>query len=372
MASTSTDRRHGVNSGAAVKVPVRVATTAAITLSGEQTIDGVAVVDGDRVLVKDQASGSANGIYVCDTGIWERDADFDGSYDVKSGTFVYARSGSTNTGFWYITTSDPITIGTTSLTFARASTVLATITAFVQTLLDDADADSFVQTLVAALTAEASPATDDVVLLGDTSESKGNKMTLENVLKVINLLTEDTNPVRDLDFGVTYDASASGPKKVAVKNYGQLVQRVRVSNANYVSTAGASIPFDNSIPQSTEGLVIIANGAITPKSATNILRFFVSIPIFMDAAGTGTVTISLIPNAGGDALAATSMFLAAASGGTLTMQHEVVAGAVTAQTFKVHVGPSAGARTVYINGNDTERKFGGVSVADLIIEEIVP
>src|SRR5687767_7839748 len=100
MASTSTDRRHSVNSGSALKVPCKAATTAAITLNGEQTVDGVACVDGDRVLVKDQASGVNNGIYTVDTGDWERAVDFNGSYQAKEGTFVFVTDGSTNTGFW--------------------------------------------------------------------------------------------------------------------------------------------------------------------------------------------------------------------------------------------------------------------------------
>lgn len=121
MTTTSTDRRQGVTSGAAIKVPCRAATTAAVTLSGEQTVDGVALVDGDRCLVKDQASGVDNGIYmvVANTS-WERDKDWDGTFDVKRGTLVYVTSGTQNAGFWAVTTADPITIGTTSVAIARA------------------------------------------------------------------------------------------------------------------------------------------------------------------------------------------------------------------------------------------------------------
>lgn len=120
MTTTSTFRRQGVNAGLGIKAPVRVATTANITLSGEQTIDGVAVVTDDRVLVKDQTTGADNGIYRADTSTWQRDVDFDGANDVKCGTLVYVHSGTTNKGFWAVTTADDITIGTTSISFARA------------------------------------------------------------------------------------------------------------------------------------------------------------------------------------------------------------------------------------------------------------
>ena len=105
----------------AVKVPVKAATTANITLSGEQTIDGVSCVSGDRVLVKDQTTASANGIYDVDTGTWTRALDFAGAFNIVKGTLIYVNPGGTSNGdAWFrISTDDPITIGTTSLAFAR-------------------------------------------------------------------------------------------------------------------------------------------------------------------------------------------------------------------------------------------------------------
>ncbi len=115
-----TDRTTGLVGNTGIKQPVKAATTANITLSGEQTIDGIACVTGDRVLVKDQTSGVDNGIYEVDTGTWSRTKDFDGTYDTVSGTMVRVNQGSTNgDGLFIVSTSDPITIGTTSLTFLQ-------------------------------------------------------------------------------------------------------------------------------------------------------------------------------------------------------------------------------------------------------------
>lgn len=101
------------------KDPVRAATTANITLSGEQTIDGVAIVSGDRVLVKDQSTGSANGIYVAAAGAWTRAADFDQSSEVL-GASVFVSEGTDNgNSQWFMTTDAPITIDTTSLVWAK-------------------------------------------------------------------------------------------------------------------------------------------------------------------------------------------------------------------------------------------------------------
>lgn len=93
---TATDRIYGLNTALAFKAPCRVGTTAAITLSGTQTIDGVAVVAGDRVLVMDQAALTANGIYVVAADTWTRAADFAGTRDAIQGTMVYVTSGTVN------------------------------------------------------------------------------------------------------------------------------------------------------------------------------------------------------------------------------------------------------------------------------------
>lgn len=116
------DRTTGLVGHTGIKQPVKAATTANITLSGEQTIDGVACVTDDRVLVKNQTTGSENGIYVVDTGAWTRAKDFNGVYDIVSGTMVRVNQGSANANAWFVvSTSDPITIGTTSLSFSRES-----------------------------------------------------------------------------------------------------------------------------------------------------------------------------------------------------------------------------------------------------------
>ena len=111
-------------SGLDVKQSVRAATTANITLSNTQTVDGVALSVGDRVLVKDQTTGSQNGIYVVAAGAWSRatDADNNPGGEVTSGMFCFVEEGTVNsdTGF-VLTTNDPITLGTTALSFALFS-----------------------------------------------------------------------------------------------------------------------------------------------------------------------------------------------------------------------------------------------------------
>ena len=102
-----------------VKRAVRVATTANITLSGTQTIDGIAVVAGDRVLVKNQSTASQNGIYVVAAGAWSRSADADAATEI-AGAQVAVDLGTTNGGTtWDTDFKSSDTLGTTSMTWFR-------------------------------------------------------------------------------------------------------------------------------------------------------------------------------------------------------------------------------------------------------------
>lgn len=105
-----------------LKQAVAVATTANITLSGLQTIDGYTTVDGDRVLVKNQTTGSANGIYVAVAGSWTRALDADTAVEL-SGATVFVQNGTTNGSKTFTCTTSNITLGTTSLTFTDTTTV---------------------------------------------------------------------------------------------------------------------------------------------------------------------------------------------------------------------------------------------------------
>lgn len=108
-----------VQNGTDWKESVRVATTGNITLSGLQTIDGVTVVASDRVLVKDQSSAAANGIYLAASGAWTRAADaVQGVLTADAAVFV--EEGSTQADSqWRLTTNNPITVGSTALAFAQ-------------------------------------------------------------------------------------------------------------------------------------------------------------------------------------------------------------------------------------------------------------
>lgn len=102
------------------KKSVRIATESNDTLSGLAARDGITPVAGNRVLVKAQSTASANGIYDAASGAWSRSADFDTSPKAQSGTFIVVQEGSVNADkVFQLTTNEPITLGSTSLTFSE-------------------------------------------------------------------------------------------------------------------------------------------------------------------------------------------------------------------------------------------------------------
>ncbi len=108
------------NPDLAIKAPVRVATTGSgITLSGLQTIDGVALAAGDRVLVKDQTDATTNGIYNAQTSTWTRTIDANNNSQFAQGLMVAVAGGAVNAnGLFRLTTANPITLGTSALTWS--------------------------------------------------------------------------------------------------------------------------------------------------------------------------------------------------------------------------------------------------------------
>ncbi len=131
VGSTDLTNKYYVDSlavGLSFKNPVLCGTTANITLSGLQTLDGVTVTAGTRVLVKNQTNQAQNGIYIVSTGSWFRSSDAD-TYDELVAAFLFVESGSTQAGTaWFCTSQPGGTLGTTPITwtsFALSSSYTA-------------------------------------------------------------------------------------------------------------------------------------------------------------------------------------------------------------------------------------------------------
>ncbi|MBB6730065.1 pyocin knob domain-containing protein [Cohnella zeiphila] len=131
----------------AINADVRAATIGNIGLSGLQTIDGVTLRAGDRVLVKDQTTGSDNGIYIATTDTWSRAPDADTSAKLAAGLFAHVKEGNTYVGTGWIlatTGTGTVTLGSTSLTFVQKTGAGAATDAVIgsRTIDDSIVADS--------------------------------------------------------------------------------------------------------------------------------------------------------------------------------------------------------------------------------------
>jgi hypothetical protein len=112
----------GVAQGLDVKQSVSAIARGNITLSGPQTIDGVALVAGDRVLVSGQTTGSANGIYVVAASAWSRASDMDTGSDA-AGAFCFVEQGTVNADSGWVCTNNKgaAVVGTDALVFSQFS-----------------------------------------------------------------------------------------------------------------------------------------------------------------------------------------------------------------------------------------------------------
>lgn len=110
------------------KQAVRVVSISNVTLAGgaPNSVDGVTLSLNDRVLVAGQTGGAQNGIYYVTTlgsganGTWTRAVDTNTTGELLSGTIVMVTEGTTYADTqWKLTTNDPITLGSTDLTFVQ-------------------------------------------------------------------------------------------------------------------------------------------------------------------------------------------------------------------------------------------------------------
>jgi hypothetical protein len=152
---------------------------------------------------------------------------------------------------------------------------------------------------------------------------------------------------------------------------GQIIQRQRVTDSSAASTS-VVIPFDDTVPQNTEGAQNMSL-AITPTSAANLLDVEHTGVYGANAAGE-LAQVALFRDATAGALhaifGAQSQSVNGISG-PVSLKYCVIAGSISATTFKTRYGPSGGSNTLTFNGAASAGKYGGVSVSALQISELM-
>jgi hypothetical protein len=261
---------------------VRVATTANITLSGTQTIDGVSVVAGNRVLVKDQTDQKTNGIYVVDASTWSRAADADNtpSGELKGGDFCLVLEGG-QSGYGYVcSNTSAITIGSTNITYTAFNSAKAIIAG-------------------SGLT-ESTPGTLDIATGGVTSAMIENGTIVDGDINASAAIAQSKIS------GLTADLAAKAPTSAPT-----FTGLVTLSSSGIAFTDGTQtlegVPSRTPIIQKTASYTLSAlterddliemgsSSAITlsiPTDAT--LNFPIGTSIDILQTGTGQVTIAAV------------------------------------------------------------------------------
>ena len=157
------------------KEPVLCATTANITLSGEQTLDSATTTSTSRVLVKDQTATEENGVYITDASTWSRATPLD-TWDEHVGAAVIVSEGSANGDSAYICTVDSGgTLETTSITWASLSQVYTTATTTAEGIVEFA---TNAEALTGTSTSLALSASNVPTIKGVAQTSKSTAYTL--------------------------------------------------------------------------------------------------------------------------------------------------------------------------------------------------
>lgn len=146
-----------------------------------------------------------------------------------------------------------------------------------------------------------------------------------------------------------------------------VVVQTAYSQSGTVATGTTTTPYDNTIPQSSEGTQFMSV-SITPRNVNNILK--VTTVFWGAISATSTdLTVALFRDSIANALSAVSTFGATNQRVCLTFVHYVVAGSLDATTFKVRAGGSS-ASTITFNGSGGGQIFGGVAGSSITVEEI--
>jgi len=271
--------------GLDTKASVVAGTTVNITLSGTQTIDGIVLVSGDRVLVKNQTASADNGLYLCAAGAWTRTTDMDTWAEVP-GAYVFVETGSTlaDTG-WVCTSNAGGTIGVTAITWAQfsgAGSGVSSIT-FGSTGLTPATATTGAVTVAGTLavanggTGQASTLTQYGVVYGSTTTAMASTAagTTTTVLH--------GNASGAPSFGaVSLTADISGTLPVA--NGGTNITSYAIGDLIYASTTGIL----SKLADVATGNALISGGVgVAPSYGKIALTTHVSGTLPVANGGTG-------------------------------------------------------------------------------------
>ena len=198
---------------------------------------------------------------------------------------------------------------------------------------------------------------DSTASLVDASNLKLNGNFIGATGSTIQLVSDGTN---------WFEVSRS-PSVSALNTFAGSVVQVVNYQTGAVATGSTAIPYDDTIPQITEGDEYMTL-AITPKSATN--KLLIEVVLLGAGSGAWTATAALFQDATAGALACDRNAGASSSyGAGFTFSYFMTAGITSATTFRVRAGEIDGTAYTF-NGLDSSRKYGGAYMSSITITEV--
>ncbi len=146
-----------------------------------------------------------------------------------------------------------------------------------------------------------------------------------------------------------------------------LIQSV-TTTATTFTTVNSDIPFDDTIPQNTEGTEVMTR-SITPTNTNSRLRITV-VAQGSCLSSAQVMTVALFQDSTANALATQWSLYAANGGDVITFVHEMTAGTTSSTTFKVRMGGNtASSFNITFNGYNGGRIYGGTQISRITVEE---
>lgn len=168
-----------------------------------------------------------------------------------------------------------------------------------------------------------------------------------------------TSPVKQADGSVLWQAPSAGAAGSVVKT--------QTTTSQTMLTGTTTIPFDNTIPQNTEGTEFIT-ATITPATSGNKIR--IEANIYGAYSVAATVTAALFQDSVANALAAVAVQTTTTNQNiVLRLSWEITTASASAHAFKIRIGGST-AGTFTLNGNAGAAIFGGVAASTLSLTEV--
>lgn len=288
---------------------------------------------------------------------------------------VVFRNGAAGTGDYSVLTLT----AATSITLSSGSTIGTTAsTAFRGWVVGFNDANTFRMGIVNCLSGVGVMALRDDVLASSTAE--GGAGAADSAQVIYTGTAVAGKPMRVLGyFEYSAGLGTAGAYNVVptkmqlfgpgINLPGEIVQVARKQDSA-VTTGSTLLPYDDTIPQNTEGFALPnLDTTLTPTSAANLLE--IDFGTALSSSALNNVSAAIFRDATANALAAVESNNASADYPLqLHGLHSLLSGAVASTTFKLRVG-GASAATITVNGQVSARKFGGVFNSYMKVTEVM-